>query len=162
MSAIKFVSITLIILLSCNLLGFIISLLSIHVKSLHKYRRQDKKINPSIFYNRLPLILFNISLLCIISAIGLYFFFPFFDNSLKFSFLIVFSQLFIILFVDDFFFYFLHRWMHQNKYILKKIHRIHHKATAPFALEYLYVHPLEWMLGYTGPFIGIISIAVPQ
>ena len=76
MSAIKFVSITIIILLSCNVLGFIISLLTIHVKSLHKYRIQDKKINPSIFYNRLPLILFNISLLSIISAFGLYFLFP--------------------------------------------------------------------------------------
>ena len=160
MSAIKFVSITIIILLSCNVLGFIISLLTIHVKSLHKYRRQDKKINPSIFYNRLPLILFNISLLSVISAFGLYFLFPIFDKSLDFNILIILLQLFIILFVDDFFFYFLHRWMHENKYILKKIHRIHHKASAPFALEYLYVHPIEWMLGYTGPFIGIISIGV--
>ena len=160
MSAKEFVVITIILLLCCNLLGLIISLISIHAKSLHKYRRQDKKINPRIFYSRLPLIGFNILILSLFSAIGLYFLFPLFDKKMDFNVLYIVLQLFVILFIDDLFFYFLHKWMHQNKYILKKIHRIHHKATAPFALEYLYVHPLEWILGYVGPFIGIIAIGV--
>jgi len=53
--------------------------------------------------------------------------------------------------------------MHKNQYILNKVHRIHHKAIAPFALEYIYVHPLEWIFGYVGPFLAIflISIFVP-
>lgn len=160
MTAGKFVFITISLLLCCNVLGLIISLATIHVKSIQKYRRQDKKINPSIFYQRLPLIGFNIFILCLFSSFGLYYLFPLFDKSLDFHLLVVVAQVFIILFVDDFFFYFLHRWMHENKYILKKVHRIHHKASAPFALEYLYVHPFEWMLGYTGPFIGIIAIGL--
>jgi len=160
MSAINFVLVTILILLSINLLGLVISLISIHSKNLHKFRRQDKKIYPSIFYNRLPLIGFNILSLSLLSSFGLYFLFPLFNKSMDFDILPILLQLFIILFVDDLFFYFLHRWLHENKFLLKTIHRIHHKATAPFALEYLYVHPLEWMLGYIGPFIGIISIGV--
>ena len=45
--------------------------------------------------------------------------------------------------------------MHENKYIYSKIHKIHHRASTPFPSEYLYTHPLEWMIGMIGPFIGI-------
>ena len=48
--------------------------------------------------------------------------------------------------------------MHTNKYILNKIHRIHHRAITPVALEYIYVHPLEWIMGYVGPFLAIFLI----
>jgi len=49
--------------------------------------------------------------------------------------------------------------MHKNKYVLKKIHKIHHRAITPVALEYIYVHPIEWMMGYLGPFLGILVIS---
>ena len=42
----------------------------------------------------------------------------------------------------------------------KTIHRIHHKAITPVALEYIYVHPLEWLMGYIGPFIAIYLISL--
>ena len=45
--------------------------------------------------------------------------------------------------------------MHENKFLLRKVHSIHHRAFSPLALEYLYVHPFEWMMGYIGPFNGI-------
>ena len=85
----------------------------------------------------------------------MYFIYPIFDSNLNFKPLVILVQLIFILIIDDFFFYFLHRWMHRNKYILRTIHSIHHKAFSPLSLEYLYVHPLEWMMGYIGPFIGI-------
>jgi len=159
MNAFDFVIITMIILLVCNFIGLVLSLLPIYFKGLLKYRIQDKKINSKEFFHRLPLISFNILSLAVISSIGLYYMFPFFfDSSLKFNLLIILLQLFFILFMDDLFFYFLHRWMHENKAILKAVHRIHHKATSPLALEYLYVHPFEWMMGYIGPFIGLLII----
>ena len=160
MLAKDFVLYNLIILLSCNVLGFVISLLPIYFKRLLKYRIQNKKIDSKVFYGRLPLILFNIFLVAFISSIGLYFIFPIFDADLEFSFLIIVLQLVTILFVDDLFFYILHRWMHENKFLLRKVHSIHHRAFSPLALEYLYVHPFEWMMGYIGPFIGIGIISL--
>ncbi|MDG2370159.1 MAG: sterol desaturase family protein [Flavobacteriales bacterium] len=155
MIALEFVVYTLLILLSCNVIGFILSILPIYFKKLLKYRIQDKEIDRKVFFSRLPLIFFNILSLSLISSIGLYFIYPIFESNLNFSPLVILIQLAFILIIDDFFFYFLHRWMHNNKYILKTVHSIHHKAFSPLALEYLYVHPFEWMMGYIGPFIGI-------
>jgi methylsterol monooxygenase len=50
--------------------------------------------------------------------------------------------------------------MHSNKYFLKKIHSTHHKTIAPIAMDYLYVHPLEWFIGYFGPFLAIFLISL--
>ena len=160
MDQLDFVLYTILIIVFCNTLGFFFSLVSIHSKYLQKYRIQKRKIKASTFYNRLPLICFNIFLLIIISTIGLYYFYPLFDPSLKFNISVIILHLFVILFIDDFFFYFLHSWMHKNKYILNKIHRIHHQAVTPFALEYIYVHPLEWIMGYFGPFLAIFLISI--
>jgi len=160
MDALSFVFISLILLVSINLFGLILSVITIHSPKLDRYRIQVNKINPSVFYRRLPLIGVNILVLCTISSFGLYFLFPVFDPSLNFTFWVFIAQIGFILFVDDLFFYFLHRLMHENKFLLKNIHSLHHKATAPVALEYMYVHPVEWMLGYIGPFIGIGLIAL--
>ena len=42
--------------------------------------------------------------------------------------------------------------------IYKKIHKIHHRANTPIPIDYIYVHPLEWLSGFIGPFIGMIMI----
>ena len=160
MEQIKFVIYTIAIIIACNIFGFLLSLISLHLPCLIKYRIQKRKIKTSTFYNRLPLILFNIILLVLISGIGLYYLYPLFNPALDFHFLTIISQLFVILVIDDFYFYILHVWMHKNQYILKHIHRIHHQAITPFALEYIYVHPLEWMIGYLGPFLAIFAISL--
>ena len=133
---------------------------SIHISTLAKYRIQKRKIKPHVFYQRLPLILLNILLLILISSCGLYLMFPLFNPVLKFDGFLILVQLFIILFIDDFYFYCIHLIMHKNQYILDKVHRIHHQAITPLALEYIYVHPLEWVVGYVGPFIAIFMISL--
>ncbi len=161
MNAFDFVLITMIILLVCNFIGLVLSLLPIFFKNLMKYRIQDKKINSKDFFSRLPLICFNIFILALVSSVSLYFLYPkSFDQSLEFEIYVVIIQVLFVLFVDDLFFYFLHRWMHENKAILKAVHRVHHKAIAPLSLEYIYVHPFEWMLGYLGPFVGLVIIGL--
>ena len=106
---------TIIIIVTCNLIGFLFSVLSIHFSFLNKFKIQKRKIKPKTFYKRLPLILFNIILLIIISFLGLYFFydFGFFKEGESifqdFNFLLIFAQLFLILVIDDLYFYFLHR-----------------------------------------------------
>ena len=157
---------TILIIVSCNVIGLIFTLVSIHVTALNRFKIQKRRIKPITFYKRLPLIIFNISLLILISYVGLYFFYDygFFleGESLNKSstFPIITAQLFLILVIDDLYFYFLHAMMHKNKFILKKIHYLHHRSIAPVALEYIYVHPLEWMSGYLGPFIGILIISL--
>jgi len=164
MDTFDFVLYTILIIVFCNILGFFISIVSIHADFLQKYRIQKRKIKASTFYNRLPLILFNITSLILISSIGLYFMYPyFFEQDIYFDIgtvPVILIQLFIILIIDDLYFYFLHAWMHTNKYVLNKIHRVHHKSISPFALEYIYVHPLEWMMGMIGVAIAFVLILV--
>ena len=151
---------TLVLILSCNFLGLIVSFLPFTSTAIYNHRIQKKHITVQTFIKRMPLITLNIALLAGLSVVGLYYLFPLFDATSQMVVTTILFQLFIIFVLDDLFFYFFHRWMHRNKYILKTIHSIHHRATAPFALDYLYVHPLEWMIGYIGPFIGIILIGL--
>ncbi len=155
----SFIFYTILIIVLCNLFGFGLSLATIHISFLKKYRIQKRLIKPITFYRRLPLILFNILLLIVVSAFGLYFLYPLFNPNLEFHLVTIIMQLFIILVIDDLYFYVFHFCMHKNQYLLNKIHRIHHKAVTPFALEYIYVHPFEWLMGYIGPFIAIFLIS---
>jgi len=161
MEKIHIISYTVLIIITCNFFGLIFSLASIHVKFLEKYKIQKRKIKSSTFYKRLPLIFFNIFLLIVTSFIGLFFFLDIVhyeastNNPLH-----ILLQLFIIFVIDDVYFYFLHLFMHKNKFILRKIHSIHHRAITPVALEYMYVHPLEWLSGYVGPFLGMFILSL--
>ncbi|SNW62494.1 Fatty acid hydroxylase (C-4 methyl sterol oxidase putative) [Orpheovirus IHUMI-LCC2] len=59
----------------------------------------------------------------------------------------------ISLFIEDFYFYLVHRLLHHHM-LYKHIHKIHHEYTAPFGFAAEYAHPLETiMLGF-GTVIG--------
>jgi len=64
----------------------------------------------------------------------------------------------VILVVDDAWFYGWHRLLHEDKRLYNRVHRIHHKAFSPLPIEYIYVHPLEWIVGSIGPFLGIVAV----
>jgi sphinganine C4-monooxygenase len=53
------------------------------------------------------------------------------------------AQLLFSLFVVDTWQYFLHRWMHSNKFLYKQFHAVHHRLYVPYAFGALYNHPLE-------------------
>ena len=111
---------TVCIILVCNLFGFLLSLASVHLRFLDKYKIQKRKIRPLTFYKRLPLIFLNIFLLIIISCFGLYFFLDLINYQLSLNPIYILLQTFIIFIIDDIYFYFLHSFMHKNKYVLKK------------------------------------------
>ena len=96
MDQVKFVLYTLAIILTCNFLGFLISIVTIHFPILQKFRIQKRKIKSNTFYNRLPLIILNILLLMLISAFGLYFLYFLFDPLLKLNFLTTFAELKVV------------------------------------------------------------------
>ena len=99
------------------------------------------------FKKRLKLIFLNVLLLTALTVISLEIGGGYFTFKLPTSLMLAVVQFFIYLIIDDVWFYFFHRYMHQNKFLLRKIHRIHHKANHPLPLEFIYVHPLEWVVG---------------
>ncbi len=129
-------TITLIIFSSLAILGFIYT---------YFCRYGDKKT----FYKRVPLILVNTAMLLALSFFGTLAFHQYFP--IKWPGLTAFVLQFVfIMFCDDMLFYFWHRFLHKNKTMLRRVHRIHHKAHIPFPMDFIYAHPLEWMGGTLG------------
>ena len=153
-------SLTILLIVLINLSGYIYSYLIVTDKiGLNKQIQPNSDKDKKYLFSHIPLFVFNVLTLILFVFIGFYFFKDYIiDVDTSFSYLNLFVQLFIILIFDDTFFYFLHRLMHENKYIYKKIHKIHHRANSPIPIDYLYVHPLEWMSGFIGPFIGILLL----
>lgn len=150
----KFILVTIGIVLASNLVGAIYSYLVLYTGWFKNLRLQKRAYKPNIFFERLPLILLNLLLLIVITCGGLYFMADRFILEFPAVWLLV-IQTFVIFLIDDAWFYVIHRWMHENTYMMRKIHSIHHRAMTPFPLEYIYVHPLEWFIGSFGSFIGL-------
>ncbi|KAL3347689.1 hypothetical protein AABB24_021392 [Solanum stoloniferum] len=62
------------------------------------------------------------------------------------GFLVLVRQLFVAMVILDTWQYFMHRFMHQNKFLYKHIHSQHHRLVVPYAFGALYNHPLEGLL----------------
>jgi sterol desaturase/sphingolipid hydroxylase (fatty acid hydroxylase superfamily) len=149
--------ITLAILSSSVLLGGAYSYYVLQSPHATTFKIQPQKHQKNVFKKHFPLIAFNLALLFLVTGIALYFFEAAFEQKLP-SFWTFCCQVGIILFFDDTFFYFYHRAMHQIPFLFKKIHSIHHRASPVFPLDFIYVHPLEWMLGATGMTLGIVCV----
>lgn len=55
-------------------------------------------------------------------------------------------QIGIAMFVMDTWQYFVHRYMHVNRFLYRHVHSQHHKLVVPYAIGALYNHPLEGLL----------------
>ncbi|KAF8099222.1 hypothetical protein N665_0247s0009 [Sinapis alba] len=64
----------------------------------------------------------------------------------QFSLLRLARQLIIAMLVIDTWQYFIHRYMHINKFLYKHIHSQHHRLIVPYSYGALYNHPLEGLL----------------
>jgi len=148
---------TLLLLLFINLIGFLYSYIIIKTDFFKDYKLQNRPHKIEDFRNRSPLICLNIGILMLITGLGLYYFPDFIIKDFNGLSILIF-EIIVVLMIDDIYFYLWHRLMHENKFLYKKIHKIHHRATTPFPSEYLYVHPIEWMVGMIGPFIGIFLL----
>ncbi|XP_010916989.1 very-long-chain aldehyde decarbonylase GL1-9 [Elaeis guineensis] len=62
------------------------------------------------------------------------------------SILVQLIQIFVAMLVMDTWQYFVHRYMHQNKFLYRHIHSQHHRLVVPYAIGALYNHPLEGLL----------------
>ncbi|OQR86149.1 hypothetical protein ACHHYP_10941 [Achlya hypogyna] len=55
--------------------------------------------------------------------------------------------------LEDFYFYWIHRFLHWKK-IYKYVHKVHHEYAAPFGIAAEYAHPIETMFLGIGTFLG--------
>lgn len=55
-------------------------------------------------------------------------------------------QICVAMVVMDTWQYFVHRYMHQNKFLYRHVHSQHHRLIVPYAIGALYNHPLEGLL----------------
>jgi sterol desaturase/sphingolipid hydroxylase (fatty acid hydroxylase superfamily) len=148
MTALTVALVTVGILLLSNAIGLVYSLIVLREKLPANIVIQQKPYKKGVFRERMPLFLFNFVILLTVSGVGAYFLFDLL--TLEFDPLTVTIQVILAFVFDDIWFYFYHRWLHENEFMLKHVHSIHHRAFKPFPLEYLYAHPLEWMLGMVG------------
>ena len=58
-------------------------------------------------------------------------------------------QFFIAMLVFDTWQYFVHRYMHLNKFLYRNFHSWHHRLTAPYAYGAQYNHPIDGILTET-------------
>ena len=149
--------ITVAILFCTNLIGYIYTALILHTNLINDYRIQPKEYFAKRFYERFPLILFNISILLSVGIVGVFLLQDFIDFGLPTVWVFTW-QLVLIFLIDDLYFYFYHSTLH-TKFLYKHIHKTHHRSTMPIPMEYIFTHPLEWFFGAIGPFIGLVVIA---
>ncbi|KAF6154640.1 hypothetical protein GIB67_000524 [Kingdonia uniflora] len=64
----------------------------------------------------------------------------------QFSFFVLARQFVVAMLVLDTWQYFMHRYMHHNKFLYRHIHSQHHRLIVPYAFGALYNHPLEGLL----------------
>ncbi|CAL5431020.1 unnamed protein product [Camellia sinensis] len=64
----------------------------------------------------------------------------------KRSLIVLLRQFFIAMLVLDTWQYFMHRYMHDNKFLYRHIHSQHHRLVVPYSFGALYNHPLEGLL----------------
>ena len=149
--------ITVAILFCTNLIGYIYTALILHTNLINDYRIQPKEYFAKRFYERFPLILFNISILLSVGIVGVFLLQDFIDFGLPTVWVFTW-QLVLIFLIDDLYFYCYHSALH-TKFLYKHIHKTHHRSTMPIPMEYIFTHPLEWFFGAIGPFIGLVVIA---
>ena len=146
------------VFLGLNLIGLALSYAVIQLQpaALKIQERQPALVSLNA---QLPLIGLNIAIITALTAGSLYFMRGWFVFEPLAIWLVALQVLFVSL-VDDFFFYLIHRFLHENKTVYRRIHKIHHRVHTPVPIEYLYVHPLEWFMGVTGVVIGFALLGL--
>ena len=67
-------------------------------------------------------------------------------------------QLAFFVVLDDFLFYWMHRGLHESRWLFKKVHSTHHRIMTPWAITGNYMHPLEYVLTGTVMLIGPLLV----
>ena len=126
---------TVLVLLASNFFGLIYSMLVLKTKIFKSFRIQTKSYDSAIFRKRMPLFIFNFLILLSVAGFGSYLLYESLETAMQPIWLIG-SQILFAFIIDDIWFYFFHRWLHENKFMLKNVHSIHHRNhTIPIGIS---------------------------
>lgn len=71
---------------------------------------------------------------------------------------IIIAQLIFFVLIDDFLYYCMHRYMHENKWLLRNIHSVHHRIRNTCGINGNYMHWVEYSLTATLTLVGPIIL----
>lgn len=141
----------------CFLYGFALTEVKLRSTRMQQYTLSQQP-NVNTYAQRKPLIYANMSGVILVAGIFFTTFDFMFSMSHNFTWLGLFAQAAFIMVMDDIWFYMYHRVLHLNKTLFRKIHTIHHRVRSTMPLDYIYAHPLEWMMGAIGVFIACVIL----
>lgn len=73
---------------------------------------------------------------------------------------VVLLQLAVLIYLDDFLYYWVHRSMHTNRWLFQRIHSVHHRVRTPWAISGHMMHPVEYLTTGTLMLIGPLLLGV--
>jgi len=152
-----FVDVTIAILITMTAVGFLATFAGLYnwIPQDQIYPRKSRYAQE--FEGRIKLISFNLALMIGGAAFVLPMLADAFDYSSPWTTIAL--QFAIVCLVDDTIFHFWHRILHENRWLYRKVHSIHHRAYAPVPMDYIYAHPVEWIVGTLGPIVGFIVVS---
>jgi methylsterol monooxygenase len=56
--------------------------------------------------------------------------------------------------LEEVMFFYVHRWLHENKWMYAKVHKLHHTWTAPVSFVAIYCHPFEHIVSNIVPLLA--------
>ena len=137
-------------------LGYVWSYIIVYKNGFGNQKFDNRKISISRFFMRTRYAIGNFILMSLVTCVSLAIIGDSFFSFKQINLFMFFLCFFIILVVDDIWFYIIHRVMHDIPFLYKKIHIVHHKAIPPIPMDYLYAHPIEAMGASMGIVWGIL------
>lgn len=140
------------------IVGYIWSYILVYKNGFEDRQISDKRLSIPKFIKRTRFAIFNFFLMSLVTCSSIYLigddFFSYNEN----SFISIVIGFMIMVVVDDFWFYCIHRIMHEIPFLYKRIHIVHHKAIPPIPMDYLFAHPIEAMGASMGLAWGMLAL----
>lgn len=110
--------------------------------------QQDRSLDMKMLKRSLPLIAFNFVLQVVVGVPFLIYLLP--ASSLDWHALpsteTLARDITVWLLVEEVCFFYVHRWLHQDKRMYAAVHKLHHTWTAPISIVAIYCHPFEHLV----------------
>lgn len=124
---------------------------------LHQKKLRKKQVRKELYYSLLSGLIFSCF---IIFTFILYIegFTKVYENTNDFSLWYIPVSVFLVLFLQDTYYYWMHRWMHNPK-VYKYFHLVHHKSVHTTVFTSFSFHPLETIS--QAIFIPLVAVTIP-